>query len=230
MKIFAVLALAFALAPAFVCSTANAQAPPAQGTAPPDPRAIVEDLKVAELLKATSGTKEIDEKTVRVVGPLLLQDGTLTVNERDLLLKLFNNTGVLTVSAPGGESFDVPVLSREARAFLGLISPPDLATLWLRGPAQMKQLVDITVLDPILTSRVVLYIRTRLALSWMDSTIANGYKPLRDNLSAAVRQLQQTDADTERRGRMMIFDAVRQLNRANSNAIPTYLYDYLGQN
>ena len=187
MKIFTVLAFAFALAPAFIYSAVNAQVPPAQVTAQPDPRAIVEDAKIAELLKATSGTKEIDEKTARAFGPLLLQDGMLTVNERDLLLKLFNNPGVLTVSAPGGESFDVPMLSGGARAFLGLINPPDLATLWLRGPAQMKQLVDITVLDPVLTSRVILYIRTRLSQSSMDSTIANGYKPLRDNLAAAVR-------------------------------------------
>jgi hypothetical protein len=230
MKIFAVLALAFALAPAFVCSTANAQAPPAPSTAPPDPRAIVEDARIAELLKATSGAKEIDEKTARAFGPLIFQDGFLTVNERDLIVKLYNNTSVLTIVAPGGESFEVPVLSGQARAFLSLMTPPDLGRLWLRGPAQMKQLVDITVLDPLVTSRVVLYIRTRLALSWMDSTIANGYKPLRDNLSAAVRQLQQTDADTERRGRLIIFDAVRQLNRASSNPIPTYLYDYLGQN
>jgi hypothetical protein len=64
----------------------------------------------------------------------------------------------------------------------------------------------------------------------MHSTIANGYKPMRDDLSSAVRQLQQTDADTERRGRALVFDAVRQLDRANANSIPKYLYDYLGVN
>jgi hypothetical protein len=39
--------------------------------------------------------------------------------------------------------------------------------------------------------------------------------------------LQQTDADTERQGRSLIYDAARQLDVRNGDAIPNYLYDYL---
>jgi len=222
MKILNCLALAFAAA---LLSTAAL----AQNAALTDQKAVVDDPKVAEVLKTTTGAREIDEKTARIFGPLLFQDGTLSVNERDLFLELLSTvSGVITISTPSGESFEVPVLSRQARAFMSLVSPPDLATLWLRGPAQMKQLVDITVLDPIITSRVVGYVRQRLSLVWMESTLSEGYKPLRDDLSAAVRQLQATDAETERRGRALIFDAMRQLDRTNGGQIPKYLYDYLG--
>src|SRR5882672_8303819 len=221
-------ALALAM---LAAAMALASAAGAQGLAPADQKAVVEDAQVAAILKAASGAATIDEATARKFGPLLFQDGLLTANERDLLLELFSNgSGKVTITPPDGDAFEVPPLSRQARAFLSLVTPPSLASLWLQGPAQMKTLVDITVLDPVITSQITAFIRQRLALVWMNSTISNGYKPIRDDLSAAVRQLQQTDPDTERRGRALVFDAVRQLERANSNSIPKYLYDYLGAN
>jgi hypothetical protein len=71
------------------------------------------------------------------------------------------------------------------------------------------------------------YILQRLNVVWMESTLANGYEPMRRDLSAAIRMLQQTDADTERQGRSLIYDAARQLDVRNGDAIPNYLYDYL---
>jgi len=194
-------------------------------------KATVDDPKVLAILQASSLASEIDEKAARAIGPMLFADGALSVNERRLLLELLgNNSGTVAITGPAGESFNVPVLSRQARAFLSLVTPPDLSTLWLRGPAQMKQLVDITVLDPVITPRITGYIAQRLGQAWMVSTLSDGYKPLRDDFAAAVRQLQQTDPDTERRGRALVFDAARQLDRASGGAIPKYLYDYLGTN
>lgn len=215
----------------FAGALAFASAAGAQGALQADQKVVVEDPQIAAILKGAGAAATIDEAAARKFGPLLFQDGMLTLNERDLLLELFSNVSAkVTVTTPAGDSFEVPPLSRQARAFLSLVTPPDLSTLWLQGPAQMKTLVDITVLDSVVTPQITGFIRQRLALSWMHSTIANGYKPMRDDLSAAVRQLQQTDADTERRGRALVFDAVRQLDRANANSIPKYLYDYLGVN
>jgi hypothetical protein len=213
---------------ACVALTALAPSARAQSLAPPDQKAIVEDQAVADILKATSAAAAIDEASARKFGPMLFRDGTLSANERDLLQELLAMEGdKVTITPPSGESFTVPPLSRQARAFLSLVQPPDLSLLWLRGPAQMKQLVDVTVLDPVITRRVTAYIGSRLALVWMNSTLSDGFRPFRDAVSIAVRQLQQTDPDTERAGRALVYEAARDLDRATQDAIPNYLYDYL---
>ena len=71
------------------------------------------------------------------------------------------------------------------------------------------------------------YILRRLNVVWMESTLSDGYEPIRRDFSAAIRMLQQTDAATEREGRSLIYDAARQLDRRNGDAVPNYLYDYL---
>src|SRR5262245_8825493 len=200
----------------------------AQSVPPPDTMAIVDDQAVADVLNATSNAKEIDEASARKFGPMLFRDGTLSGHERDLLQELLAPEGdKVTIMPPSGESFSVPPLSRQARGFLSLVQPPDLSLLWPRGPAQMKQLVDVTVLDPVITRRITAYIQARLATLWMNSTLSEGFKPFRDAISIAVRQLQQTDPDTERAGRALVYEAARDLDRANGDAIPNYLYDYL---
>lgn len=218
--------LALAAAPASGQPAAGQPAPSLASMA--DQKAIVENQKVADILKTASTTPEISEAAARQIGPLLFADGGLTLNERDLMQELLSSASTRTaITAPSGEAFDVPPLSRQARAFLGLVRAPSLASLWLRGPAQMKQLVDITMLDPGAAPVITDYILQRLNLVWMESTLSDGYEPIRRDLSAAIRMLQSTDAETERQGRSLIYDAARQLDRRNGDAIPNYLYDYL---
>jgi hypothetical protein len=204
----------------------------AQETAAPattaDEKATVDDPAVAELLKNTSAEREISEAAARRFGPMLFADGILSANERDLVRELLSMAQERTViTTVAGETFEIPPLSRQARAFISLVQPPNLATLWLRGPVQMKQLVDVTVLSPDTGRQVSGYILQRLNIVWMESTIANGYEPMRRDLSSAIRMLQQTDAETERQGRSLIYDAARQLDMRNGDAVPNYLYDYL---
>jgi hypothetical protein len=194
-----------------------------------DEKAVVEDQAVADVLKTTVGQSEISEAAARTFGPIMFKDGSLSVNERDLIQELLTNTGgPTTVTVPSGESFAIPPLSFRARGFLSLVRPPNLSTLWLRGPAQMKQLVDVTVLSPDTARQVSDFILQRLTTQWAESTATDQYEPIRRDLSAAIRMLQQTgDADTERRGRELIYDAARELDRRNGDRVPNYLYDYL---
>ena len=225
---FAVMTASLALAPV------SASGQPATGQPAPslaslaDQKAVVEDQAVADILKSASADSEISEAAARRFGPLLFADGGLNLNERDLLQELLSTASARTaITTPSGDAFDVPPISRQARAFLSLVRPPSIASLWLRGPAQMKQLVDITVLDPGSMPTITDYILRRLNVVWMESTLSDGYEPIRRDLSAAIRMLQQTDADTERQGRSLIYDAARGLDRRNGDAIPNYLYDYL---
>lgn len=209
---------------AFVSAPVSAQ--PAPATL--DQKAVVEDAAVADILKTTSAQPEISEAITRRFAPMMFGDGSLSMNERDLIQELLSMSGMpTTVTTPSGESFEIPPISRLGRAFLSLVRPPALGTLWLRGPAQMKQLVDITVLSPNTGRQVSDFILQRLNLVWMESTLSDQYEPIRRDFSAAIRMLQQTDADTEQRGRSLIYDAARELDRRNGDAVPNYLYDYL---
>ena len=212
-----------------VSATLGVAAPAsAQLSAMADRKAIVEDQAVADILKSGSTQPEISEAQARRFGPLLFSDGMLTLNERDLVQELLSTAPErVSLTAPSGDTFEIPPLSRLARAFIALVQPPNVATLWLRGPAQMKTLVDITILSPDTGRQVSNFILQRLNLVWMESTIANGYEPMRRDLSSAIRMLQQTDAETEQKGRSLIYDAARELDRRNGDAVPNYLYDYL---
>jgi hypothetical protein len=203
-----------------------AQSPAPAALAAADQKATVDDPAVAEILKGTAQEREISYAVARRFGPMMFSDGILSANERDLVRELLASART-TITTASGDTFEIPPLSFQARGFLSLVQPPNLATLWLRGPAQMKQMVDVTVLSPDTARQVSGFILQRLNLSWMESTIANGYEPMRRDLSAAIRMLQQTDADTERQGRSLIYDAARQLDVRNGDAIPNYLYDYL---
>ena len=212
----------------FTASLVLASAP-ASSQPVTDEKAIIEDQAVADILKGTSTQSEISDADARRFGPMMFKDGSLSVNERDLIQELLTNMGVrTTVTAPSGETFEIPPLSFRARGFLSLVRPPNLATLWLRGPAQMKQLVDVTVLSPDTARSVSDYILQRLILVWAESTATDQYEPIRRDLSAAIRMLQQSgDAETEQRGRSLIYDAARELDRRNGDQVPNFLYDYL---
>jgi len=207
-------------------ASASVSAQPAPATL--DQKALVEDAAVADILKTTSTQPEISEAITRRFAPMMFADRSLSVTERDLVQELLSPNGERTaITTASGESFEVPPLSRGGRAFLGLVRPPSIATLWLRGPAQMKTLVDITVLSPDTARQVTDYILRRLDVVWMESTATDQYAPIRRDLSTAIRMLQQTDPDTEQRGRSLMYDAARELDRRNGDAVPNYLYDYL---
>ena len=203
-------------------------AAPVSGQPMTDQKAIVEDPAIVEILKTTSSASEISEAITRRFAPMMFADGVLSANERDFVQELLSTEPAkVTVTTPSGESFEIPPMSRLGRAFLGLVRPPALGTLWLRGPAQMKQLIDITVLSPETGRQVSDFIMQRLNLVWMESTLSDQYAPIRRDLSSAIRMLQQTDRDTEQRGRSLIYDAARELDRRNGDAVPNYLYDFL---
>jgi len=214
------------LAASLAFASAPVSAQPAAATL--DRKALVEDAAVADILKTTSAQAEISEAITRRFAPMMFGDGSLSMNERDLIQELISLDAERTaITTASGETFEIPRLSLGGRAFLSLVRPPNLTTLWLRGPVQMKQLVDVTVLSPDTGRQVSAYILQRLSTVWMESTLSDQYAPIRRDLSAAIRMLQQTDPDTEQRGRSLIYDAARELDRRNGDAVPNYLYDYL---
>ena len=192
---------------------------------PTDRKIIVEDPAVAAALRKAVGTAAISEDIVREFGPILYLDNKLTPFESDLILEMTGTTtGQITITGPRGESFNVPVLSQGARDFLGLYDPPELNSLWLKGPVEMKKFVDVTILNPHIQPEVVNFFAMNLYVSWRVSVSTKNDRYIRETLSAAVNQFRISGADTERRGSAMLYLAMRDVDKAVNNAVPNKIY------
>jgi hypothetical protein len=188
----------------------------------------VEDARISDALRSAVGTGEISEDIGRTIGILMYEDNQLTWNESDLFLELLNNMGGnIEITAPSGESFLVPQLSVGAREFLELSDIPDISVLWLTGPAQMKKLVDVTILNPYVRDQVQHFIANQLYLRWRTSNFVNGYSPLRTTLSAAFVQWRDAGPETLAVARGILFDALVELDMAVNDEVPDDFYERL---
>ena len=192
---------------------------------PTDRKIIVEDHAVAAALRKAVGTPAIAEEIAREFGPFLYLDNKLTPHESDLILELTGtNAGQIIITGPRGEPFNVPVLSKGARDFLGLYDPPELNSLWLKGPVEMKIFVDVTILNPHIRPEVVNFFAMNLYVSWRVSAATKNNRYIRDTLSAAINQFRISGADTERLGSALLYLAMRDVDKAVNNAVPNEIY------
>lgn len=190
-----------------------------------DRKITVEDPGVAAALRKSVGTPAISEEVAREFGPLLYLDKKLTPNESDLILELAGTTtGKITITDPRAQTFEVPVLSAGARDFLSLFDPPELNSLWLKGPVEMKKFVDVTILNPHIQPEVVNFFGMNLYVSWRASVSMDNNRYIRETLKAAVSQFRLSGPETERRGKALLYLAMKDVDAAVSNAIPNEIY------
>lgn len=190
-----------------------------------DRKITVEDPAVAAALRKSVGTQAISEEVAREFGPLLYLDKKLTPNESDLILELTGTTaGKITITDPRAQTFEVPVLSAGARDFLSLFDPPELNSLWLQGPASMKKFVDVTILNPHIQPEVVNFFGMNLYVSWRASVSMDNNRYIRETLRAAVNQFRASGPETERRGKALLYLAMKDVDAAVNNAIPNEIY------
>ena len=195
-----------------------------------DRKAVAEDPVVAAELKKTVGMASIPESVARVIGPRMYRDNELTNNESDIFLELLGQrTGKITIATPAGDSFEVPVLSQGARYFLSMIDLPDLNTLWLQGPQQMKSIVDVTILNPNVVPQVEQFFGQNLFQSWRAALAMKNNRYVRETLNAAMAQFTQAGPETARIGQRLLYRAMLAVDAANNNAIPNDLYIHLRQ-
>jgi hypothetical protein len=188
----------------------------------------VEDARISDALRGAIGTPAISEDIGRRIGILMYEDNQLTRNESDLFLELLNATsGNIEITDPAGEKFMVPVLSQGAHDFLALSDIPDIGVLWLAGPAEMKKLADVTVLNPHIRIQVQHFVANQLYLRWQTSTYINGYSPLRTTLSAAFVQWRDAGPETLSVAREILYDALVELDMAVGDKVPDDMYERL---
>jgi hypothetical protein len=220
----------------FAATAVPAKAPPPAANAgapgmPPavpkiDKMVIVDNPMIAAELKKSVGQPVVGEDIARKIGPMMYADNILTPNESDLFNELLHNVGgtveVFIPAANGqpADHFAVPVLSVGARNFLALSNPPDLNTLWLQGYMPMKQLIDVTLLNPFVAGQVQRFIAQQFYLSLAASNVANGYKPLRATVDAALMQWKGAGPVTEAQAHKLAYGALMDVNTGAKGVVP----------
>ena len=198
---------------------------PGAAFAQTDGRVVIEDERVASMLRATAEFGIVNEAAARAFGPLLYEDNVLTHGESDLIVELLENRyGTISVTAPDGSQFLLPPLNQAAHNFLSLSNPPDLNLMWMYGPVQMKQLVDVTVLNPNVRPQVQQYIAEQLYGGWAVAQVSGSERALRATLHAALGQWSMTDPQTELRGRHFLYNALMAIERVSNGELPDDLY------
>ena len=221
------LALASLAAP---CNAATPAPPPRTAYPQLDKKVVVDDPAIAAELKKAVGAALLSEDIARKIGPMMYADNRLTPNESDLFLELLRNVGgtiEVTVLAAGktpADHFQVPALSPGARFFLALSDPPDLDTLWMQGPIQMKKLVDVTLLNPFVEGQVRKFIGQQFYVAWQTSNVANGYQPFKSAVSTSADYWHWAGPMTEAQAKKLAYAAITDLNKLQKGAISSNLY------
>jgi len=193
-----------------------------------DRKVIVEDPRLVEALRGAIGQTDTSEEIARTVGILMYEDNQLSWNESDLFVELMDNVqGNIEVTPPDGAPFLIPQVVPAGRDFLSLSGIPDLNELWLKGPVEMKNLIDVTILNPHIRNQIQHYIANQLYLRWQTSNYVNNYSPLRTTLSTAYAQWRDAGPETLSLARLILYDALVELDEAVDDGVPNDLYDHL---
>ena len=63
--------------------------------------------------------------------------------------------------------------------------------------------------------------------AWTESSITNGYAPLRNLLAEGYAHLQGMDPETGNKGRQMYYQTMKALDQSAGDRIPDFLYNWI---
>jgi hypothetical protein len=215
---------------------------PQQPPSAPRPQQPVTDGKVEGLNQGVFTTLQniqkqdggnITEASAKTLRKAIMQDGKIDAAEKDLLLELTQGTSKISVKAQPSANFQPNNLSfspatAKAKESLQLLTKPvDLEKLWNSGPEGMQQMVDLYDTSPALANSVKQFVAQKLFTAWSDSTILNGYKPIRDALSQSYDVMKNMGSDSLVSGRKMLYESMKGIADYVGSAMPDFLYNWL---
>jgi hypothetical protein len=196
-----------------------------------DRSAFAEDERVATTLHAIFDAKRFDEVAARRLMPVLLVDG-LSPEEQDLYYELIQARFPIQIRSPYGPAFMLPPPDGAARDYMSLLKlvvesnnlQMTLDARWLAGGMQMKELVDISTFGQQLENAITTFVERKLAVNVTMGNALSGFTMLKDDLAKVRAQLAMTDIDTEKRGKGLIYAAMKNIDDKSGGAVPDDLY------
>jgi hypothetical protein len=225
--------------------------PPAVKPVAPIPETVT-DGRVAGLNSATFAALKsvktrnpgaLTEANAMELRTAIMADGKIDIAERDLLREMtqsqFRSINVTVDGAKWSTLMDLalvpatskvatyPVSGNAKRVLQDVLDPPvDLAREWAGGSAGWNAIVRAYAKSPVEESRVINFVAGKFAEQWELSNMANGYKPLRDEIGKRYGFSNSAGGDAKA-GSTVIYKAMNQVDRNAKDAVPDFLYNWV---
>lgn len=174
----------------------------------------------------------LTEADARQLSQAIKKDGTIDAAEQDLLTELTqSNVRAITISSAQSPANSVTfgTTSGRTRQVLQETQTPtaQLRALAQQGGNGIRELTKIYQRSPADAERVVNVLASQGMSAWEQSSVGNAYGPLRGMISAAYSGVSQLEGQDNSDARNMLHKAMNQIDRANNDAVPDFLYNWI---
>jgi len=185
------------------------------------------------------GKSTLNATDARQLNEAIKADGIIDAAETDLLRELTqkdlrainvsqDNSNFspksLTFASTTGQAQNI------LKATLSSASDTELSKLWNGGPQGIAALTQIYSRSPADAERVTTFLAKQVDKAWDESSITNGYGPLRSLIANGFAGVNQLEGDANVQGRWMVHNAIKQVDTkpdGSDGAIPNVLYNWI---
>jgi hypothetical protein len=185
-------------------------------------------------LQKVKDPNRMTESESKELRSAIMKDDKVDAAEADLLQELTQDgAGQVKISAQKTSDFQPSDLNFSkangaAKATLEtLTKPTDLNQLWNGGVEGKRKLLDVYSISPTTRNQVTQFVATKLKEAWNESSITNGYKPVRDLIGEAYATVDNADPKTFNNGRNLLYNSMKLVDRSANDSIPDFLYQWL---
>lgn len=174
------------------------------------------------------------ENSAKELAAALLKDGTIDPAETDLVVEMtqsqFRSITITPANAAVGSTDKIltyPISGAAKTVLQHVINPPlDFTAEWAKPDRGWNLLVADYKRSPERKAAVLAFVTQEMAKKWEVSNMANGYKPLRDEIGKLYGQSNAPSADATA-GRTLLYDALNTVDRNAKDAMPDFLYNWV---
>jgi len=194
-----------------------------------------------ESIKGRNQAKvNINKEEAQQLSQAILADGVVDKNEADLLKELTqssfrsvniskdnNNFSPSTLNFASTSSSDVRNILSQT---LNVSSKTELNQLWNQGATGLAKLTEIYSRSPVDAKHVTNFLAEQVSKAWDESSITNGYGPLRELIATGFAGVNQLEGNANAQGRWMVHNAIKQVDTkpdGSDGAIPNFLYNWI---
>jgi len=203
-------------------------------------------FRAAQSAQYGAGTREKGLVEAIALKNGILKDGKIDANEQDLLNEILSGQSTVAIKSQSvSNSNPVELTFNNKWNATGLnvlrnISAPgthnpttnnaDLNKAWTKGGEDFRELTQIYSRSPADAERVTNFLADKVSKAWDDSSITNGYGPLRSLIATGFAGVNQLEGDANVQGRWMVHNAIKQVDTkpdGSDGAIPNFLYNWI---
>lgn len=186
-------------------------------------------------LKQVKDPKAMTAEEAKGLQSAILKDGVIDKAESQLIGELTQDSphnvhiGAQKSADFNPQDLNLTSASGQAKQILGNLRthPQELDRLWNGGKEGMDKLVKLYSGTPQAKGAVMRFVTSKFQQAWSQSSLGNGYAPLRDAIGRAYAATTSEDPAVSKNGRQMLYDGTANLDRFAHDAIPDFLYSWL---